>query len=241
MRIATLNTWKNQGDYDRRLEAMAAGLADLRADLICLQECFAGRGVATAASLAARLGMRAHAAPARRKLREHGGRQVMSTSGLAILTRAPRASAELLALVSDPRDGQRIAQRLNVDVGGQRLRVLNLHLTHLRSVKADAMRAAQLTAAVGWARTDWAGPIVVCGDLNMGRGDPAFGLLEAAAGDELGATLHAAAPAGRAIDHAILLQPGGLRVARRFLALHEPDAAGRYPSDHACVVIDLST
>ena len=243
MRIVTLNTWKNEGDYPRRLELMAAGLAELRADVICLQECFACRGAGTAASLAARLEMRAFAAPARRKLRDHGGRPVMSTSGLAILTRGAGAAPEILGLVSDPRDGQRMAQRVDADLGGARVRILNLHLTHLRGARADAVRTAQLSAALGWARTAWAGPLLVCGDLNMGHGDPGFGPLEAVAGEDPGSTLSAAptdaSRAGRAIDHVILLQAGGLRVTRRALALRQADAAGGLPSDHAAVVVDL--
>ena len=69
MRIVTLNTWKNEGEYERRLDLMAVGLGDLRADVVCLQECFVGGGSDTAARLAAALGMRAYPAPARRKLR----------------------------------------------------------------------------------------------------------------------------------------------------------------------------
>ena len=243
MRIVTLNTWKNEGDYARRLALMAKGLAELRADVICLQECFACRGADTAAGLASKLGMRAHSAPARRKLRQHGGRPVMSTSGLAMLSRAGGGRAEILGLASDPRDGQRIAQRLDLDVDGRPLRILNLHLTHLRGAKADEVRAEQLSAALAWAEAGWGGGLAVCGDLNMGRGDRGFEPLEAAAGEDLGSTLQAVAgdpnQPGRAIDHVILLQAGGLRVTCRALALRQADPAGRVPSDHAAVVVDL--
>ena len=51
MRIVTLNTWKNEGEYERRLDLMAVGLGDLRADVVCLQECFVGGGSDTDARL----------------------------------------------------------------------------------------------------------------------------------------------------------------------------------------------
>ena len=80
---------------------------------------------------------------------------------------------------------------------------------------------------------------MVYGDLNCARGDPEFAALQALAGEEPGPTLHAHGAGGRAIDHGVLIEPGGLRVRRRFLALQDADARGRFPSDHAAVVIDL--
>ena len=240
MRIVTLNTWKNEGDYARRLALMAEGLAPLQADVICLQECFCGGGADTAAFLAARLGLRVHAAPARRKFRPHGGRQVMSASGLAILSRHG-GRAEIRGLASDPRDGQRIAQRFDLDLGGPPLRILNLHLTHLRGVRADKVRAEQLADALEWAGAGVAGGLVVAGDLNATAADAALaplGLVPAPAtlhGPRAGAQI---AP-GLAIDHCVLLRSGGWRPAATHRALDAPDAEEWFPSDHAAVVLDL--
>ena len=82
---------------------------------------------------------------------------------------------------------------------------------------------------------------MVCGDLNCARGDPEFAALRAAAGEDPGPTLHAqrGRRGGRAIDHGVLLEPGSLSVRRQFLALQDNDARGRFPSDHAAVVVDL--
>lgn len=102
------------------------------------------------------------------------------------------------------------------------------------------LRERQLDEALEWARRGRGGSLLVCGDLNAGRGDPELGPLNAAAGDDLGSTLHAVGD-GPAIDHIILLDPGDLDVSRRFLALATPDGDGRYPSDHAAVVVDLSS
>ena len=38
MRLVSLNTWKAEGDYPKRVRAMADGLASLSADVIALQE-----------------------------------------------------------------------------------------------------------------------------------------------------------------------------------------------------------
>ncbi|WP_374569897.1 endonuclease/exonuclease/phosphatase family protein [Phenylobacterium sp.] len=249
MRIVTLNTWKNEGDYARRLALMARGLAALSPDVVCLQECFAARGADTAAELAGAMRLALHARPARRKRREHGGVAVTSTSGLAILAR--RAGEEAgLELVSDPADGERIAQRLDVAGEAGPLRVLNLHLTHLRGEAAAELRARQLVQALDWAR---GGPVLAAGDFNAPLEAPELAVLveqavppdrpEAAyprratlQGGRVGASLAAAAT----IDHAVLIDPtGAWRVRRRFLALDRPDAQGWFPSDHAAVVVDL--
>lgn len=85
--IVTLNTWKAEGDYPRRVAAP---------DILLLQEVFIARslGENTAESLARLLGMDAHVLPLRRKARLFGGRPVDSHSGLAILSRLRVARLE---------------------------------------------------------------------------------------------------------------------------------------------------
>ena len=232
MRIVTLNTWKCEGLYARRLVLMAEGLRELCADVICLHECFAGGGASTAASLAEALGMRAYAAPARRKLRTYGAGRVMSTSGLAILVCNPAISVDVCALDTDARDGQRIAQRLDLDHKGVGLRILNLHLTHLTGPAADGVRTAQLGAAMDWA---------LAGDLNATAADQALAPLRLAPspGTFQGPRIGASSPAGMAIDHCVLVRQGGWRLAATGRALDRPDDDGWFPSDHAAVVLDL--
>jgi hypothetical protein len=244
MRIATLNTWKNEGDYARRLDLMTRGLAALSPDIICLQECFAGAGTDTAAVLAHRLGLVNLPRPSRAKLRLQGGAMVPSTSGLAILSRLPAVAERAHPLVSHPADGERIAQRLDLAaIDGHALRILNLHLTHLRGAQFSALRASQLTQALDWAYEGLVGGLVVAGDLNAAASDPALAPLNARVGFEmttlLGARSHGPQGEGPAIDHLLLQQPGGWRVASRFRALDQGDSDGWRPSDHAAVVIDL--
>ncbi len=244
MRIVTLNTWKNEGDYVRRLELMSSGLAALGADVVCLQECFAGAGRDTAARLADALGMTPYARPARAKARLHEGSAVVSTSGLAVLTGLPQIAEAACALSSDPSDGERLAQRIDLTCDGAAVRVLNLHLTHHRGEAAQQMRARQLREALDWARRDLTGGLVVAGDLNAGIERPELAPLRRAARGPIGPTLHGARvaeadPRRPAIDHCLLVGEVGWKAKCSFLALDEEDLQGRFPSDHAAVVLDL--
>ncbi|MFZ3007435.1 MAG: endonuclease/exonuclease/phosphatase family protein [Phenylobacterium sp.] len=239
MRIVTLNTWKNEGDYRRRLRLMGDGLRDMAPDIVCLQECFAADGFDTADRLAFELGLVPHQAPSRRKIRTHQGRGLDSTSGLAILARA-QGVADRLDLASHPADGERIAQRLDLEVEGRPLRILNLHLTHLR--RADALRAQQLAQALAWAGEGLAGGLVVAGDLNATAKESGLAVLglPPRPGTLQGARAGAAPSRAAAIDHCVLLRVGGWREAAVLRGLDTPDAEGWLPSDHAAVGLDLA-
>lgn len=240
MRIVTLNTWKNEGRYARRLALMAEGLTALAPDVVCLQEAFQAQSWDTAAHLGAALSLKVAAAPARRKVRVHDGQAVESASGLAILSRDPPAAAGRVELPSCPADGERIAQWAQILPD---LRILNLHLTHLRGPEAAALRGRQLTLALAEGAPPRM-PTVVAGDFNA----PAMALeladLAPALDPDAPATLQGerlcqAQPGGRAIDHLALVGPGIWRVVGRFNSLNQPDADGFFPSDHACVVMDI--
>lgn len=239
LRIVTLNTWKNEGDYARRLPLMRDGLAALASDVVCLQECFVAEGFDTAAWLAGELGFAQHAAPARGKPRRHDGRDLFSTSGLAILVRGAAVSAQR-ALSSHPVDGERIAQRLDLVSQGRPLRILNLHLTHLRN--ASELRARQLAEALDWASADIAGGLVVAGDLNATAADSALAPLglEPRPATLQGARVGPEAPRGMAIDHCVLLRAGPWREAGSLRGCDTPDADGWFPSDHAAIGVELT-
>lgn len=241
MRIVTLNTWKNEGQYERRLALMAKGLGALAPDIVCLQECFVAKGHDTAAYLAAELGLRLTAAPARRKLRQHLGETLPSASGLAILHRNAPLATGRLDLPSDPVDGQRIAQWADVAPG---LRVLNLHLTHLGGPEAARLRASQLVQAM----TECHRPgqdLLVAGDLNASGDAPELAPIAADLDPTAVATLQGeradrAPSPSRTLDHLALVQPKAWTITARFRALDQPDAEGWFPSDHAAVVADLA-
>jgi endonuclease/exonuclease/phosphatase family metal-dependent hydrolase len=240
VRILTLNTWKNDGNYERRLPLMRDGLAALSPDVVCLQECFACDQVDTAAWLAFELGYTLHAAPARWKPRRHGAGEVESCSGLAVLARE-RGGASQLTLSSHPADGERIAQAVDLQAGGRPLRILNLHLTHLRGPGADLLRDRQLTEALAWAERGLQGGLIVAGDLNATSASAELAPLglEPRPATLQGARAGAVPLARDAIDHCVLLRPGAWRSAGLLRGLDTPDEDGWFPSDHAAVGVAL--
>ena len=241
MRIVTLNTWKNEGRYDRRLALMAEGLAALAPDVVCLQEAFQAQGFDTAARLGEALGLSVSTEPARQKLRLHEGRPLDSASGLAILSRAPPQARGRIALPSAPADGERIAQWIQATPD---LRILNLHLSHLRGADASVLRGRQLAHALAEAASPGSGLLVV-GDFNAPASAPELAAVAAGLDPAAPSTLQGehASPITQtraAIDHAILVEAGHWRLVSRFNALDQPDADGFFPSDHAAVVADLA-
>lgn len=240
MRIVTLNTWKNEGRYAHRLALMAQALGALAPDVVCLQEAFQAQGFDTAARLGEALGLHVSMEPARHKTRLHEGRPLDSASGLAILSRAPPQARGRIALPVHPADGDRIAQWIQATPD---LRVLNLHLTHLRGPEASALRWRQLAEALAEAALPGAGLLAV-GDFNAPATAPELAAVAAGLDPAAPSTLQGerAGPSERdtpAIDHAVLVEAGPWRIARRFRALDRPDADGWFPSDHAAVVADL--
>lgn len=239
LRIASLNSWKCDGDYHRRLDLMAAGLAALDLDAVALQEVFAAPalGLDTARRLAGPLGMTAVALPLRAKPRRVGGRMVASTSGVAVLSRWPVTSSRPVPLTADAEDGERAALVVELDVRGVPLAFASLHLTHLRG--RDELRRRQLAEVLAaldpWPRAVAAGDFNAPADafrLEGGR----FTDMRSAVAAAPRPTLAGGGP-GDCIDHILA---AGVRPARWFTALDTADADGHRPSDHLAVVAELA-
>lgn len=251
-RIVTINTWKCDGDYHQRLQAMGQQLAALDADAIALQESFAtvdGR-IDTARQLAQRLGMRWHSQASRRKWRTLDGQAVDSHSSLALLTRHPINFGTTIPLPSSDADGARTAQICSLDVRGHAVLLINVHLTHLGD--GAPLRARQL-------RTVLDHPVLVpphdavwiCGDFNAALDSdelapflqPPWSLInEFVSGGGGAKTTHVAAGGQpQDLDH-ILRLPTRTRVDLRLdgaaTVLDRPDpVSGVRPSDHAGVCV----
>lgn len=171
MRVLTLNTWKCDGPYGLRLQAMAAGIRALNPDVVALQECFVSADGQhdTARYLSQALGLHAHWAPARRKQRCVQGQLVDSWSGMAVLSRYPALECLPLQLPSPPADGGRLAQMaLLRSPAGTTLAVANVHLSHLPDAAGGTtLRAQQLQAVLHGLATRYGQlPQLVCGDFN---------------------------------------------------------------------------
>ena len=247
MRIATFNTWKNEGDYLTRIDAIGAALARLELDVIVLQECFYAPAINadTAACVARALGLHVSRAPMREKARTMDGTEVLSRADLAILTREAPLDVAFAPLSPDPRDGERLVLRADLALGNQRIRVVNVHLTHLRDTAASEVRSMQARETLSFARSNWKEPIIIAGDLNAVSWSPSLSPLFDdpdidrschAAREQPGAGV-AALLEGGAIDHVLVFDP-----LRRVTCLRrEVELAGSGLSDHPVIVAELDS
>jgi endonuclease/exonuclease/phosphatase family metal-dependent hydrolase len=242
--VLTLNSWKGDGDYPKRLELIRHGIATLRPDICLLQESLAAGALGwdTAEHLAEALGYRLAFAPARDKKRLIDGHPVVSQSGLALLTRGRIGTGRTVPLPDAPEDGERIAQIVEVTLAGARLLVVNIHLTYLPG--RDELRQAELAAALA-ALPPLVGydAAILGGDFNCPPdsapirwllSEPDRAVTDTAAG--AGFITHEASssrPAQR-IDYIFLIDAGRpARAIETIRVLDAPDPeTGLLPSDH---------
>jgi endonuclease/exonuclease/phosphatase family metal-dependent hydrolase len=167
IRIITINTWKCDGNYDKRLELMAAQLKVLSPAIIACQECFQSEegGADTLAYLADKLDMDALFLPARSRRRIFRGNWVNSLSGLGLLSTFPITAIADYILPEVPGDDERKIQIASVNIPGpKKLLIANTHLTHLRNPelrKEQAMFAAEKAGA--HSNFEYR---LICGDMN---------------------------------------------------------------------------
>lgn len=249
LRLVTLNTWKCDGHYALRLQAMAHQLAALDADVVALQEVFAAPDAQahTGRHLAQALGMTLVDAPARAKFRWMGGQWLNSHSGLAVLTRGPVLDAGVWALPHTEADGERIAQWVDLRVHGQPVRVVNTHLTHLDG--AHTLRQQQWQAVLDAAAATPADTlVVVCGDLNATLDDAALRQPLDAGGWQAVSALDGPTPKvthqgpqgqGQDLDHVVARPSPRMIWTHAAVVLDRIDArVGVTPSDHAGVRVE---
>ena len=259
LRVLTLNTWKNEGNYESRLAVLARELGALRPDFLLLQECFRASGprgaqADTAQRLASALGAHLAYAPARRKPRAWSGSLVESESGLAILSPLAPSRTTALALPSSNAGGERIALLADYDLGGHRIILANLHLSHVPD--EHAVRRAQLDTVLA---SDWwetpADLKCIGGDFNAVESSIVFRAAPAKSRLRLQSVFTGRGPCpvthpmpatpgrpGRCIDFLFLLLEDGVPPPRvRSCGRVLDQARGRvWPSDHAAVMADLS-
>lgn len=236
----TFSTSSCHDDYRARLTIMARELAYLSPDILVLQDVFAtaDHRYNTAAYLARHLHMQAAFHPARPKVRHLDGRPIDSHCGLAVLTRHRLVSSAKIDLPGDARDGERIAQFVDLDIDGVRLLVVNMRVSHIAG--ADALRRHQIErlAAVLAEASDY-DHILVGGDFNAGPQDPALAPLRQIAGF----TVSEATP-GRGVDRLFGLTrrgtpPMSLDDAQPALERIDP-ATNLYPGERPALSARLS-
>jgi len=167
IRIVTINTWKCDGNYDKRLTLMASQLKALSPGIIACQECFssAEAGADTLRFLSESLDMQAYFLPGRFRKRLFKGNWVQSFSGLGILSAFPLKELDSFTLPDVPGDEQRKLQLAEILLpGDQKMLFANTHLTHLRNTEMRKEQAAFVADTIS--AFDEFKYKIVCGDLN---------------------------------------------------------------------------
>lgn len=245
--LLSLNLWKGDGAFHRRLANLRGLLLEEAPEVLCLQEVFAAPEARADAFAMLRQVLPGHAgftAPARRKLRQlgHRGALYSSTSGLALFSRFPILQPpRTLALPDCPEDRDRIAQYATLALPQGTLRVVNLHLTHVR--EARGLRRRQLAFLLRTLeRADPVDALVVAGDFNATLEEAALeplralGACFAPAGAAYDGTAGRFGAAGfsRAIDH-VAITPGPWPYRGREVRWARPPNDLTSVSDHAAV------
>jgi endonuclease/exonuclease/phosphatase family metal-dependent hydrolase len=243
LRCLTFNIWKNEGDFARRMEAIAALLVAHQPDVVALQECFIAPEIGIDSVLQV-AGGRYHVTRycARAKPRRHAGAWCNSRSDMALLTREKPDTAGRRALPIDLRDGERGLLWADVSAEGRRVRLGCTHFTHLHDVGAQATRHRQALGVVATLQAD-AQNFILMGDLNAVSDNPALApifqnVALCPVARELAAAPGGSVPANGAIDHILPFstQRTARQVSRRIVCA--PDAAN-FPSDHPAILAEV--
>lgn len=155
-KVATLNILHNQERWEERLPLIVDELHRINADVICLQEVWLPLEQAhlIARGLAERSG-RVYTVHQRPKW---GG---AGEEGLAILSRLPVVAHDGLDL---PREN-RVAQCVELDMGGRPVYIANVHLHHL-PFDDESIRLPQVNALLDWMFAHSPGGWLLAGDFN---------------------------------------------------------------------------
>ncbi|HWD86577.1 MAG TPA: endonuclease/exonuclease/phosphatase family protein [Mucilaginibacter sp.] len=166
IKLVSINTWKCDGEYRKRIALLAKQLAVLKPDIIACQECFVSQETNTLKFLAEKLGMNKSYLPGRKKKRFFEGKVMDSESGLGVLSVYPIVQTGFISLPCVPDDNDRKVQQVEVTLpGGTKMAVTNVHLTHLGN--ANGLRNAQAEALATVVRSDKTYPHhLICGDFN---------------------------------------------------------------------------
>ena len=250
IRVMTINTWKCDGNYEKRLTLMAEQLKALSPGVVACQECFSSNEAQadTLKFLAKALNMNACFLPARFRKRIFKDNWVQSFSGLGILSAFQLEALEDYTLPEVPGDEPRKLQLAEIVLpGNDKMLIANTHLTHLRNTelrKEQASFVAEKVSAFEAYKYK-----VVCGDFNAAPGSvelkalvtkaKAIDCYTAGAGAEPRYSLAEAYDRGIKIcvDHIFVLPYPGTNTYPDFvnsaIVLNSKDnEKGIYPSDH---------
>lgn len=244
MKIVTLNLRHNQDRWDERFPLVVEALYQEQADLIGLQEVW--MPIQQAHLIANELNALAPDQPYQVMVEPKRGAE--SVEGIGILSRLPVLEQERLELP----EGERVAQRVLVEVEGQQVSFANTHLHH-RPIGDECIRLPQMRTLLAWMFSRTPVRWILTGDMNALPESSTI----AAAGERLQSAyfvvhgehpitfptplVYATTPEWKAcIDH-IFFDPRTLRAsdARILGNQSHPDDATLYPSDHYGLVAEF--
>ncbi|MBA2520708.1 MAG: hypothetical protein H0V24_13660 [Chloroflexia bacterium] len=255
MRIVTINTWQGRGPYRARVAALTEQLVALQPDIIAAQETLvASDGSAdTTAVLAKALGLHAVFHPQRQQEETLDGYPTAQMWGLSVLARWPIVETHVCQPPWDPADGERPALLCAIAAPAGLVRLVSLHLTHLKN---DPVKRQQLEAIVNdpWLAQPAAARLLG-GDFNQTLDGPSLDWLlagerhpwhvldtyragDGAAGRATMSPRNSHTPQIRddlCIDFIFSLAPTPDQhpaFARSAVVLDRPSATGVFPSDH---------
>jgi endonuclease/exonuclease/phosphatase family metal-dependent hydrolase len=253
IQLITINTWKCDGEYYKRMHTLADQLKKLTPHIIACQECFLAKDetVDTLRFLAVELDMYYYFTLARLKERILNGKPVLSYSGLGVLSAFRLELLEEFTLPTHDDDGERKVQQLEIKLSdNKKLLLTNVHLTHLHNAthlrKEQIELIAKKTALEGYAHN------FVCGDFNAAAESEELGLFKSLTNAincyDTGGGLQPPATmineSAECIDHIFSLpaiQADAL-LTRSGVVLDTPDPeTGVYPSDHFGITTTFNT
>jgi endonuclease/exonuclease/phosphatase family metal-dependent hydrolase len=268
LRVMTWNLWWRFGDWEARLRAIEAVVRAEQPDILCLQEVWSADGTSSAEQLAAALGMTC--ALTDDAFPEHRAESGMPGFHNAVLARWPLEDVWSEPLPRrDGAPGHRRALVAAVPTPFGRWSVISTHTDHRFDDSETRQRQCEallhLVAGVRGA-PDEAPPVIVAGDFNAvadsdeirlltgRRASPVRNLVLSDCwehvGEGDGATWRADNPhqtssawPNRRLDYVFVSWPRPKPIGnprRAWLAGIQP-IDGVHPSDHAAVVVELTT
>lgn len=158
MKIATLNLRHDQDRWDERFPLVVDCLLRSQAHVIGLQE--VAIPIRQAHLITDALNAQMPDQPYSVWVEPKWGEEA-ETEGIAILSRLPVLEHERLELP----EGERVAQRVAVEVDGVRINIANTHLHH-RPVEDESIRLPQMRALLDWMFSRASSRWLLTGDMN---------------------------------------------------------------------------
>lgn len=254
LKLLTINTWKCEGDYTKRLALLTAQIQALSPDVILLQEVFRtiDNQYNTIRHLVSHLNLQYSFLPMRRRVRSVMGEKRDSFSGMGCLSKHSIHYTEAIKLPSSEADGGRVGQLIKIKIQDQFYLFGNIHLSFLQD--SDALKMNQLDAMLErMARhEDGIKAYFLGGDMNSTPESatiqhlllhPLFSVrdtyLAAGSADRGFTMLSAENPAlGKRIDYIFSLANKSvphLQVLQSIITLNQPEN-NVFPSDHLGVM-----